>query len=222
MNEIIFLIIILLTILLTFCLYKLLDKRGFYFSLVILNICAFILTFKITTILKLNVNLGIVPYLGVLTIFYIFMIKYGYKENKDLIKISLCTNVITAILLVIMNYFVPAITETISINIEETFKYNYKILIAFPLIMLLSQYLVCKLFKYISGIQSTKWICILLTYIITGIFYTTIFYILSYIKVLNIKDSTFVGISSYIVGLVITIINILFVYLLTKSKKVIK
>ena len=114
MNEIIFFIILFIIFFATYLLYIIFDKRGLYFSIVLLNIMTLILSFKIITFLKLNINLGIMPYLGVLNILYIFMIKYGNKEIKELEKISLYTNVLGAVFLVIINYFIPAITETIS------------------------------------------------------------------------------------------------------------
>lgn len=222
MNEIIFFIILFIIFFATYLLYIIFDKRGLYFSIVLLNIMTLILSFKIITFLKLNINLGIMPYLGVLNILYIFMIKYGNKEIKELEKISLYTNVLGAVFLVIINYFIPAITETISINIKDSFINNYKILIAYPIIMFVSQYLVTKLYSFVASIQNNKSVCILLTYIITALIYTVIFYIISYIKILSIKDSIYIGISTYIVGLIITIISIIFINYLSKNKKVIK
>ena len=131
MSEIIFLILIFLTILTTFSIYKMLDKRGYYFSLVIMNLLGLVLSFKVATISKINVNLNIIPIIAVFTIIYIFITKYGYKESKNLILISLYSNISTSLLIATMNYFVPAITETISINMQGTFAYNYKILIAY-------------------------------------------------------------------------------------------
>ena len=222
MNEIIFFIILFIIFFAIYLLYIIFDKRGLYFSIVLLNIMTLILSFKIITFLKLNINLGIMPYLGILNILYIFMIKYGNKEIKELEKISLYTNAFGAIFLVIINYFIPAITETISINIKDSFINNYKILIAYPIIMFVSQYLVTKLYSFVASIQNNKSVCILLTYIITALIYTVIFYIISYIKILSIKDSIYIGISTYIVGLIITIISIIFINYLSKNKKVIK
>ncbi len=88
--------------------------------------------------------------------------------------------------------------------------------------MLLSEILVTKLYVFVSSVQNNKMIVILLTYIITAILYTIIFYVVAYIKILPIKTSIFIGISTYIVGLVITTINIGFIYYLIKSKKVMK
>ena len=221
MSEIILIVLIILTMTITYCLYQLLDKRGLYFSLVIMNLVAFVLSFKITYLFKINITIGLVPLIASLSIIYIFITTYGYKETKNLILISLYSNITAGIMLIIMNYFLPAITETISINMQGTFEYNYKILIAYPIIITLSQYTVIKLYKLITSLNSNTSICVMLTYIITGLLYTIVFYILSYIGTINISNSLFIGISSYIIGIPITIINLLLINYIT-NKKVIK
>ena len=218
MSEIITLIIIILSLLTIFCLYKFLDKRGLYFALIIFNIISFVLSFKISVILKLNINTGIITLIETFTILYIFMIKYGDKELKNILKITFYANVMTALIIAIMNYFIPTITETISINMQGTFEYNYKILIIYPLVILLSEFIITKFYKIINLIQSNIPICIILTYIMTSLLYTIIFSVVSYLGILEIKNSLFVGISTYIIGIFITIINIIYIKLLTGKK----
>ena len=218
MEEIITIVLILLTMLITFCLFKMLDKRGLYFSLVIMNLLGLVLSFKISQILTININIGIIPIIAALSIIYIFITKYGYKETKNLLLVSLYSNIAMSVLLIIMNYFIPAITETVSINMQGTFEYNYKILIVYPLIMLLGQYTVTKLYKLISSLQKSTSICITLTYIITGLIYTIVFYLLAYINILEISYSIFLGISTYIIGIPITLINLLLINYSTKKK----
>ena len=218
MGEIIFVVLILLTMLTIFCIYQMLDKRGLYFSLVITSILGFIMSFKIISIFKMNINLGIFPIIATLSIIYIFITKYGHKETKNLIYITLYSNIAVALLLAIMNEFIPAITETISINMEETFGYNYKILIIYPIIIALSQYLTIKLYKLIMTLQNNILVSIVLTYIITGIIYTVLFYITSYINILQLRYSLFLGISTYILGIPITIINLPMIKYLSKKK----
>ena len=218
MEEIITIVLILLTMLVTFCLFKMLDKRGLYFSLVIMNLLGLVLSFKISQILTINMNIGIIPIIAALSIIYIFITKYGYKETKNLLLVSLYSNIAMSVLLIIMNYFIPAITETVSINMQGTFEYNYKILIVYPLIMLLGQYTVTKLYKLISSLQKNTSISITLTYIITGLIHTIVFYLLSYINILEISYSIFLGISTYIIGIPITLINLLLINYPTKKK----
>lgn len=215
MGEIILIIFILLTMLTTFCLFKMLSKRGLYFALVIFNILGLIFSFKIAYIFKMNTNLSIIPIIASLTILYIFLTKYGYKENKNLIKLSLYTNIGSSILLAIMNFYIPAITETISINMEGTFEYNYKILIIYPLIVLISQYIVVNLYKLTNEIQNNINISVILNYIITALIYTVLYSVLIYINTIELKYSLFVGISTYIIGLPVIIINLIFINYIT-------
>lgn len=221
MEEIIAIILILLTLLTIFCLYKMLDKRGLYFSLVMLDLISFVLTFKISYIFKMNINVGIIPLIASFTVIYIFLTKYNSKETKNLLSITFYSNITASLLLTVMNYFIPAITETISINMQGTFEYNYKILIAYPIIILISQLATAKLYNLLKQIQDNISISIALTYIITGLIYTVLFYAIAYIGLMELTYSLFMGISTYILGLVITIINIIFINFLQK-KKVIK
>jgi uncharacterized PurR-regulated membrane protein YhhQ (DUF165 family) len=147
--------------------------------------------------------------------------KYNSKETKNLLLITLYSNITAALLLVVMNFFLPAITETISINMQGTFEYNYKILILYPIITLLSQFASVKLYGLLQQIQDNISISMILTYIITGILYTIVMYILSYINILQVPQSLFLGVSTYILGIVLTLINVLFINILDK-KKVIK
>lgn len=221
MEEIITIILVLLTLLIIFCLYKMLDKRGLYFGLVMLNLVSFVLSFKISYIFKMNINVGIIPLISTFTIIYIFLTKYNVKETKNLLLITLCSNVTVALLLALMNYFIPAIKETISINMLGTFKYNYKILISYPIIVLVSQLATIKLFELLRQLQDNISVSIILTYIITGLLYTVLSYVLAYINILEMRYTLFLGISTYILGIAITIINIIFVNIINK-KKVIK
>ena len=218
MEEIVTIVLVLLPLLTMFCLYKLLDKRGLYFSLVMMNIIAFVLSFKNSYVFKMNINLGIIPIISSFTIIYLFLSKYNAKETKNLIKISLYSNITVALLIAIMNFFIPAITGTIAISMQETFEYNYKILITYPIIMSLSQLATIKLYGLLKQLQDNTTISIALTYVITGLLYTVVFCVISYIKVLPVKYSLFVAISTYIIGIAITMINILFIYIINKKK----
>ena len=218
MEELIALILIVLTLLIIFCLYKMLDKRGLYFSLVIMDLIAFVLSFKITYVFRMNINIAIIPLIATFSILYIFLTKYSSRETKTLLTITLYSNISAALLLIIMNYFIPAITETISINMQGTFEHNYKILILYPIITLLSQLASVKLYGLLQQIQDNTSISIALTYIITGLLYTVVMYALSYINILEIQYSLFLGISTYILGLALTIIHILFINFLNQKK----
>lgn len=218
MEEIITLILVLLTLLIIYCMYKMLDKRGLYFSLVLINLISFVLSFKISYIFKMNINVGIIPLIATFTILYIFLIKYNEKEMKNLIIITLSSNVAVALLLTIMNYFIPAIAETVSINMKGTFECNYKILILYPIVVAVSQFATVKLFTLLTQIQDNIIVSIILSYIIVGLIYTVGFSAIAYIDLIPIQYSLFLGISNYIIGLPITLANAVYVNILHQKK----
>ena len=219
MNSIIIvLLLILVSLLLIYSMYKIYDKRGLYFSLVIMNIMSFILSFKIIKIFSLNINLGLIPMISIFTIIYIIITKYSIKDKKTILSLSLYTNIITSILILITNYFIPTVSETISISIKGTFEYNYKILILYPIIILLSQYIIIKLFNYLKELQSNIIINITLTYITTGLVYTLVFYLIAYINLIDIKNTKYMGVSSILIGIIITLLNNLIIDLIFKKK----
>ena len=219
MNSIIIvLLLILVSLLLIYSMYRIYDKRGLYFSLVIMNIMSFILSFKIIKIFSLNINLGLIPMISIFTIIYIIITKYSIKDKKTILSLSLYTNIITSILILITNYFIPTVSETISISIKGTFEYNYKILILYPITILLSQYIIIKLFNYLKELQSNIIINITLTYITTGLVYTLVFYLIAYINLIDIKNTIFMGVSSFLIGIIITLLNTLIIDLIFKKK----
>ena len=218
MNEATLVILILLSIIITFCLYKMLDKRGLYFLIILFSIISFVLSFKVAYVLKMNINAGIIPLCALLSVLFLFISKYGILEKKNILLLTLYSNIIIALLLTVTNYFDPAITETISINMEETFQYNYKFLIAYPLVITLSEYIVIKLYNLVSQIQSNFIVSCVLTYIISSLIYTVLFYVIGYYNTIDIKYSLFIGISTYILGFIITIINTIVYNTMTKKK----
>ena len=218
MQELIIILLILLSCGIIYCFDKLFDKQGLCYSIVLLNIVSFVLMFKIGYILKTNINLGIIPLLASFAVIYIFITRYGTKEIKELEILSLYSNVTFAILLTILNFCIPALTETISINLEATFITNYKILIAYPIMIFGSQYAITKLYSLITKIQPNIFLSVILNYIITSLIYTIIFPLIVYINLLSFKNSLFVAISTYIFGLIENLLITVFIYFMTKKK----
>lgn len=218
MEEIILLVLIALSLFIIYALYKILDKQGLYYSLIMLDLLAYILTFKITTVLKMNINIGIVPLISSFTCLYLILIKYGNKNIKNIFKITFLSNVVFGLLLTTTNYFFPSLTDTISKSIEETFITNYKLLILFPIVVFSGQYLINKIYGYVTEVQNNIFLATMLSYIISAITYIIIFYIIGYINILTIRDSLYLGVTTYITGIIITIINIAFIYSLNRKK----
>ena len=75
-----------------------------------------------------------------------------------------------------------------------------------------------KLFNYLKELQSNIIINITLTYITTGLVYTLVFYLIAYINLIDIKNTIFMGVSSFLIGIIITLLNTLIIDLIFKKK----
>lgn len=220
MNEIIFAVILIISLLSIYCLYKIFDKTGLYYSLIIFIETAIITSFKIMKIFNFNLNINIILLVSIMTIVYILLTKYNVKETKNIIKISSITIIFSTLLLLILGYYIPSINDTIAINIKSTFIHNYKVLISFPLTLLGGIISTIKLYQFINKLQDNIYINIILTYIITGLIYTVIFQIFGYLNIIDIYNSIFIGLTSYLFGLIITITQFSVINLILNQKKV--
>ena len=203
-----------------YCLYKIFDKMGLYYSLIIFIETAIITSFKIMKIFNFNLNINILFLVCIMTIIYIILAKYNTKELNNVIKISCITTIFSALIVLLLGYYIPSINSTIAINIKSTFIYNYKVLIALPITLLGGIIATTKLYQFIRKLQDNIYINIVLTYIITGLIYTVIFQIFGYLNVIKIYNSIYIGLTSYLFGLIITIIQLFTINLILKQKKV--
>lgn len=220
MNEIILAVILIISFMSIYCLYKIFDKIGLYYSLIIFIETAIVASFKIMKIFNFNLNINIIFLICIMTIIYIILAKYNAKELKNIIKVSCLTTIFSVLLVTMLGYYIPSINSTIAINIKSTFIQNYKVLISLPITLLGGIIATTKLYQFISKLQDNIYINIVLTYIITGLIYTVIFQIFGYLNIINIYNSIYVGLTSYLFGLIITIIQLFIVNLILKQKKV--
>lgn len=220
MNEIIFVVMLVISLISIFGMYKIFSKNGLYYILILFELLSLITSFKIVKIFSFNLNINIIFIISTMTIIYILLTKYSNKESKNILSLSLITILSGVVLLTILSYYIPSLNEIIAINIKSTFIYNYKILIFLPLTILLGTYLTIKLYTFINTLQSNIYINILLVYIITGLLYTILFNVLGYLKIIDIYNSTFIGLTTYLFGIIITIIQFSIINLILSIKEV--
>lgn len=220
MNEIILAVILIISLMSIYCLYKIFDKMGLYYSLIIFIGTAIITSFKTMKIFNFNLNINILFLVCIMTIIYIILAKYNIKELNNIIKVSCITTIFSALIVLLLGYYIPSINSTIAINIKSTFIHNYKVLIVLPITLLGGIIATTKLYQFISKLQDNIYINIVLTYIITGLIYTVIFQIFGYLNVIKIYNSIYIGLTSYLFGLIITIIQLFTINLILKQKKV--
>ena len=218
METLVILIMICLSLLIIYLFDKFFEGKGLIWAMILLNLIAFAMSFKIANIYHSNINCSIIPEVGLFGALYLYLIKYDEKNIKKIIMPTILSCVFFSLMMIISLYYIPSITETISINMELAIKNNIKILGIYPIMIAISQYFTSKLVTMLKKIKTNNYLIMLLTYIITSTIYSIVCYLLCYINVLSVKEAIFLGVSTYILGLIITTIESLFIYLYTVKK----
>ena len=117
-----------------------------------------------------------------------------------------------------MSYHVQSLTDTISINMKNVFINNYKILIVYPITILISNYLLIWMYKKIRKLYDNAFITTVTTYLLIGLIEGIIYFFIVYYNILEAKIIIKLLLSSYMIRLIITIIYSIFLTLITSKK----
>ena len=218
MNYLIYLCILIISILSLYLSKKLLGKNGLIFVFITSSVLSLILSFKYVTFSTINASANSVTYVTMFTSLYLLLETVNKKEVKKLTILNFILNIFTSIILYIMSYHVQSLTDSISINMKNVFINNYKILIAYPIVTLITNYLLIWMYKKIRNLYDIPFITTVTTYLFIGLIESILLYFSVYYKVLNTKVIIKLLLSNYMIKLIITIIYSLLLTLLTRKK----
>ena len=218
MNYVIYLCILIISILSLYLSKKLLGKNGLIFVFITSSVLSLILSFKYVTFSTINASANSVTYVTMFTSLYLLLETVNKKEVKKLTILNFILNIFTSIILYIMSYHVQSLTDSISINMKNVFINNYKILIAYPIVTLITNYLLIWMYKKIRNLYDIPFITTVTTYLFIGLIESILLYFSVYYKVLNTKVIIKLLLSNYMIKLIITIIYSLLLTLLTRKK----
>ena len=126
-----------------------------------------------------------------------------------------------SILLFLMSYYQESIIDSISINMKNVFATNYRVLITYPIITILSNYLLLFFYQKMKNLYDLPFITTVTTYMVVGLVSNLFFHLGSYFNIFTLKTILELSLSNYMIGLIITVIFSLILPKI-KSKKVIK
>ena len=218
MNYLIYLCILIISILSLYLSKKLLGKNGLIFVFITSSVLSLILSFKYVTFSTINASANSVTYVTMFTSLYLLLETVNKKEVKKLTILNFILNIFTSIILYIMSYHVQSLTDSISINMKKVCINNYKILIAYPIVTLITNYLLIWMYKKIRNLYDIPFITTVTTYLFIGLIESILLYFSVYYKVLNTKIIIKLLLSNYMIKLIITIIYSLLLTLLTRKK----
>ena len=217
MNILICFLLLMISVVSLYFFYKFLGKLGLSLLLIIMNIISLVTSFKYITLTTINLNANVFSYITMFTTIYLLMENYSEKEVKKYINMNFFITIFTSILLFLMSYHQESIIDSISINMKNVFINNYRILIAYPLSTVLSNYLLIILYKKMTKLYDIPFITTVTTYLVVGLVSNLTFYFGAYLKIFNLKTILELSLSTYMISLIITVI---YSILLPQIKKV--
>lgn len=220
MEVMLIVLMIALGIFFIFVSQALIEKNGIINIYLIYNIISFLLSFKIINAIQININANIVISSLFTSLTYLIIEKTNIKEYKNIIKQVLIINVVISSILLISSLYIGTINDINSVNMQNVFLDNYKILIGYPVVTLINQILILLVYTAIKDSINYIKTRIILTNLTILMVETILFTISSYIFNINLSYLIVLIISNYLIKVIITSIYTPFISYLINQKKV--
>lgn len=220
MNIVIFLLLVAICLGIVYLVHKYFGKKQFYIIGIIYSILGFILSFKLTNILGVDINIGLIFSSGLLLILYYFVNRYSEKESRRFIFTILGVSLICACFLISASIMMPSIYDTTSIFYQTLVLDNLVIVILYPLSTGVTMFLSEYCFREIKREEKMKIIKTILT--IFGLIFidVALFIYFSYAFIIRYDTAIEIAIDNYLVKVSIMIIYILIINRLFMVRKV--
>lgn len=218
MNILIYLSILIILILFLFLISKLLGNLGLIVTTIMTGVLALITSFKYITLTTIDINSSVILYITMYTSLYLLLENTTEKETKKIVVLNFLINIFTAFFLFLMSYHTQSLTDSISINMKNVFIGNYRILITYPISTFLSSILLILFYQKIKKLYDLPFITTVTTYLVIGLLNNLIFYLGSYYNIFTLKIIIELSLSTYMIGLIITVIYSLILPKLSKMK----
>lgn len=220
MNNIMFVIELILSYTSILILYRLYQKKGLYIWMILSTILSTIMFLKTIEISSFDINLGYVFQTTILIAQSIIIQKSGTKETDKIIKTLTITSFFT-ILILFLNTYLPS--SNLNSNMNES--YNNLFFQILPLYLsniitiILTLAINNQLYYYLKKIENKIWISNTLSTIIVQLI-STIIYILTYL-IYNYQPIAILAIAiiRYIYALLTGLSGTVIIYLTTKIKE---
>jgi hypothetical protein len=219
MNSII-IIIFLLVAITFFAICNTNNSKLINIYLTVITLTSYILSFRNINILGLNINASTIVYSSILPLILLYLENNKYKDTKELIAKNNLVLIITIFLLMLTVGYIPSIKDTNAINIQNTIGNNFRILIAYPLAITISEYLLIFLYNKLKKIYPTNLITIIISISLTISIDIIMYNLIVYLFKINIIEILYIMAVTYVVRLIISLVYILIINNLITQKKV--
>ncbi len=220
MNGVVFLLLFVICIGLIYIVHRYFGKHEFYLLTVIYSIISFMMSFKLITILGININMSITFSSGLIMMMYYFVNRYDNVEiNKYIITIMM--SVLSSIIIILLgSIMIPSIYDENLILFKDLFFDNLAIIILYPIALFITLILSSYSFKELKKVDKNRTAKTVLT--LVGIIFVDVFVLIyfSYAFIIKFDDSILIAIGNYFVKIIVITIMYLLLNKIMRVKKV--
>lgn len=217
MNELIFFTSILISFSLVLFFYKILGKLGLFLWIAIVAIIANIEVVKCVDILGMPVTLGNALYCSISLATDILNERYGGKDARKSAWIGFLSLTTLVILSQISLMFIPNEFDFASESLKTIFSTTPRLCLASLSCFLISNIFDTYVFAWLKRKCKFLWIRVNVSTLISQVVDSILFFVIAFAFVLPFKEILTLGVTCYIIKVVITFCDTPFIYL---SKKI--
>ena len=149
---------------------------------------------------------------------YLLLDTTSKDEVKKLSNKNFIISIFTSVILYMMTYHTQSLTDTIGINMKNVFEANSIILLTYPIVTLIANYLLIYMYEKIKKLYDNMFITTVTTFLLVGIIEGIIYTFISYYNILNLKTIIKLILSTYMIKLILTVIYSIYLMIITKKK----
>lgn len=218
MNVLIYIGLLVISMLSLYFFKKLLGNLGLKIVFVLMSITSFVLAFKYISLTTISLNANCITYITMYSSLYLLLDNTSKEDAKKISNQNFIINIFFSIILYLMTNHNSSLTDTIGINIKNVFEVNSIILLTYPIVTLISNYLLIIMYEKIKKLYDNMFITTVTTFMLIGIIEGIIYTTISYYNILNFKTIIELILSTYMIKLIITVIYSIYLMFMTKKK----
>lgn len=220
MNELLFFAGIIVSFCLALSFYKLLGRIGLLTWISMIVVVANIEVVKCVDIFTMPVTLGNALYCSISLATDILNEKYGIKEAKKSVWLGFLSLITFVVLSQIALLFTPNELDFASESLKTVFATTPRICMASLSCFLFSNLLDTYVFAWLKKKCRFLWVRINVSTLISQFIDSMLFSVIAFSFVLSLKETLVLGVTTYIVKVIITVCNTPFVYLSKNIKPI--
>lgn len=220
MGELVFIVLILICMGLIYLVHRYYGKEQFYLLMVIYAIASFMMSFRVTRVFGLDINMGLIFGSGLLGILYYFINKYDKKEIKNLLVILMISILGIELFLTINSLMLPSVYDSASFDYQNIVFNNLPMMILYPVATLITFILSSYCFVELKKEKKNRLQKNLVTMIGIVFIDTFIFIYFSYAFIINFEEAIYIALGNYFVKMLWCLLVIIITDKIIGVKKV--